>query len=54
MADKPVKVKVKFTEIQMDCLESLRKEGKLGSDYGQIASTIFHEYLKGNFSRGEK
>ena len=52
MANKTIKVKVKFTEQQMDCLDNLKKEAKFGKDYGEIVATIFHEYLRSRLARG--
>ena len=53
MRDKTVSVNVTFTEVQMECLESLKREGRFGNDYGEIIATIFHEYVRAALGKGE-
>ena len=52
MANKKVKVKVNFTQQQLELLEKLKQEGKFGDNYGDICAAIFKEYVMQTFGRG--
>jgi len=52
MADKEVKVKVRFTQQQMLLLEKLKQEGKFGKTYEEIIPAVFREYVNQTFGVG--
>jgi hypothetical protein len=52
MANKKVKVRVKFTQQQMMLLEKLKQEGTFGKSYEEIIPAVFREYVKQTFGVG--
>ena len=52
MANKKVKVKVKFTQQQMELLDKLKQEGKFGESHGEICAAVFKEYVTQTFGVG--
>ena len=52
MANKKVKIKVRFTQQQMVLLDNLKREGKFGKVYEEIIPNIFREYVKQTFGVG--
>jgi hypothetical protein len=46
MADKAKKLVVRFTQQQLQWLDSLKKEGAFGQSYGEIIMRVFQEYVK--------
>ena len=52
MANKKIKVKVEFTQQQIELLDKLKREGKFGESYGEICAAVFKEYVKQTFGAG--
>jgi len=52
MANKKVKIKVRFTQQQMVLLDNLKREGKFGQSYEEIIPTVFRKYVKQAFGEG--
>ncbi len=52
MANKKVKIKVRFTHQQMVLLNNLKREGKFGQSYEEIIPAVFREYVKQTFGEG--
>lgn len=54
MSSSTTKVKVTFTEQQMDLLEKLRKEGTWGDNYGTVISNIVHQWVMSEMGTGSE
>lgn len=52
MAERSHKVKVTFTQQQMELLDKLKQEGAYGEDYRDIIVAVFQEYLEQEFGKG--
>ena len=52
MADKKVKIKVRFNQQQMVLLDNLKREGTFGKSYEEIIPAVFREYIKHTKSIG--
>ena len=52
MANKKVKIKVKFTHQQLAVLDELKREGKFGQSYEKIIPAVFREYVRHTFGIG--
>ena len=51
--EKPAhKVKVTFTQQQVELLDKLKREGTYGEDYPDIILAVFHEFLEQEFGKG--
>ena len=46
MENKTTKVTVRFTQQQIQLLDSLKKEGKFGEAYSDIVLNVLREYIK--------
>ncbi len=46
------KVKITFTQQQMELLDKLKREGIYGEDYPDVILSVFHEYLEQEFGKG--
>lgn len=46
MANKKVKVKVRFNQQQMVLLDKLKQEGTFGQTYEEIIPAVFREYIR--------
>ena len=54
MAEAAHKVKVTFTQQQMELLDKLKQEGTYGEAYPDIIRAVFHEYLEQEFGKGDR
>ena len=50
--EKTFKIKVKFTQQQLELLEKLRREGTFGNTYEEIVVNIFRDYIKQESPKG--
>lgn len=52
MAETAHKVKVTFTQQQMELLDKLKQEGAYGEEYQDIILAVFREYIEQEFGKG--
>lgn len=52
MAEIVRKVKVAFTQQQMELLDKLKQERTYGEDYQDIVLAVFREYIEQEFGKG--
>ena len=46
MDSKKTKIRMRFTQQQLEVLDRLKKEGKFGDAYPEIVLNVFREYTK--------
>ena len=51
MGNDTIKVVVRFTQQQLQLLDSLKKQGKFGESYEEIVVNVFREYARQNLSK---
>lgn len=49
MKNEMTKLKVKFTQQQLELLNKLKKEGLFGKNYEEIIANVFRAYIKQTF-----
>ena len=52
MNGKKHKLVVKFNQQQLQVLDIVKKEQRLGDTYPQIVVGLFREYIRGTFGKG--
>ena len=53
MENKTTKVVVRFTQQQLQLLDSLKKQGRFGESYTDIVVNVFREYIRQSFGKGD-
>lgn len=52
MENKTTKIVVRFNQQQLQLLDKLRNEGKMGQTYPEIVVNVFRDYVKQERSKG--